>query len=283
MKLSNNPLWIENRMTRVVFDALNQLAQVWYFFLHPSIIFKYKDENLWRQSDICLNDGTYNLLVLMLVVVLVVVLVMVVVVSLASQAPNFPRFRCLSRWSSAEASIPNPTWLKSQIGFVAMDGSQNNEKGSSNQANILTKKGRREKSLDHWPCSGWLLITHSLFLSHFFRSVQSQKCSITSPFLQVIGYYWKCLICSYPQDVSSCIQIGIAVFGRGSSRPCPRWVFSCIFGNIDKGVEGGWGAEGMWGGREVPRGVLAWKQLHWPHTSFRRMEIIISMNKSCLE
>ena len=118
-------------------------------FLRPSIIFKYKDENLWRQSDICLNDGTYNLLVLMLVVVLVMLVVMVMVVSLASQAPNFPRFRCLSRWSSAEASIPNLTWLKSQIGFVAMDGFQNNEKRIQQQCNQPDKE-REEKNLDHW-------------------------------------------------------------------------------------------------------------------------------------
>ena len=43
------------------------------------------------------------------------------------------------------------------------------------------------------------------------------------------------------------------------------------------------GEGGPEGAGEAPQGVLAWKQLHWPHTSFRRMEIIISMHKSCLE
>ena len=115
----------------------------------------------------------------------VVLLMVMVVVSLASQAPNFPRFRCLSRWSSAEASIPNLTWLKSQIGFVAMDGSQNNEKRIQQPGKQSDKEGEEKKALiTGLVLGGSSSPTLASFLSHFFHSVQSQKCSITStPFL----------------------------------------------------------------------------------------------------
>ena len=175
MKLSNNPLWIENRMTRVVFDALLQLAQVWYFFLHPSIIFKYKDENLWRQSELSerwhiqsfgggIGDSRGGKSCIS-----------------GSQLSSLP----VSEPLISRRGIDSKSNLTQVANWLCCHGwiSKQWKKNPATRQTIWQRR-RGEKSLDHWPCSGWVLITHSLFLFHFFRSLQSQKWSITSPFLR---------------------------------------------------------------------------------------------------
>ena len=49
--------------------------------------------------------------------------------------------------------------------------------------------------------------------------------------------------------------------------------FAAYLEILTKGEEG----EGVGGAREAPQGVLAWKQLHWPH-KFWKNEIIFNQH-----
>ena len=79
-------------------------------------------------------------------------------------SPNFPPFRCLIR-SEPAASIPNPTCLKPQIAFVAMDlPSSDNVNGETGGVCFGAKKTGGSIRGGQWSLGGaWSVITHSLF------------------------------------------------------------------------------------------------------------------------